>query len=257
MIKVMKLLLSLAFFIFSASTYAEFDAQETRTVMVAHVIDGDTFVTNRGEHVRMLGINTPEKSTGHRLESEPFALEARDYLKNFIKGKEVELRIGHHKQDKFKRTLAHVYHLKRATWLNERMVREGFAHVYSFPDNAGPHVETLLESEKIARENRKGLWSLMRWKILPAKESFPKSTIGHFHLVEGKIKNTADVKGRLYLNFGRDWRTDFTVEIPPHYRHKFKKARHYMGKKVRVRGVLKPVNGVMVTVTHPEQIEFL
>ena len=38
-------------------------------------------------------------------------------------------------------------------------------------------------------------------------------------------------------------------------KQKINPATYYKGKKLRVRGILKPVNGALITATHPEQLE--
>ena len=71
----------------------------------------------------------------------------------------------------------------------------------------------------------------------------------------------AKVKARVYLNFGPDWRTDFTVTLQAKARRLFRKAGleplSLEGREIRVRGWLKKFNGPMIEATHPEQIEVL
>ena len=45
-----------------------------------------------------------------------------------------------------------------------------------------------------------------------------------FQLVEGRVRAAAVVRGRGYLNFGPDWREDFTVSIAPRDRRRFEAA---------------------------------
>ena len=75
------------------------------------------------------------------------------------------------------------------------------------------------------------------------------------------MKAAAVVRGRGYLNFGDDWREDFTVSIGPRDRRRFETAgidiEDYEGRLVRVRGWVDSFNGPMIEATHPEQIEVL
>ncbi len=57
---------------------------------VARVIDGDTFVLSDSQHVRMLGINTPEIARLGKP-AEPFADSAAHFVKSLIEGKQVKL----------------------------------------------------------------------------------------------------------------------------------------------------------------------
>tara|TARA_A100001037_G_scaffold275659_1_gene274358 strand:+ start:595 stop:819 length:225 start_codon:yes stop_codon:yes gene_type:complete len=71
----------------------------------------------------------------------------------------------------------------------------------------------------------------------------------------------AVVRGRALLNFGENWKTDFTVSIAPRDWRRFIdagiSAADYRGLRIRVRDWLKSRNGPMIDVTHPEQIEIL
>ena len=66
---------------------------------------------------------------------------------------------------------------------------------------------------------------------------------------------------RIYLNFARDWRRDFTLSIDRKNEAAFAAAgidlRALAGKRVRVRGTLIWRNGPMIEADHPEQIELL
>ncbi len=82
-----------------------------------------------------------------------------------------------------------------------------------------------------------------------------------FQLVEGRVATAANVRGRVYLNFGEDWKTDFTVLAPSSVRRMFEKKGIDLallgGSVVRVRGWVKSWNGPMIELTHPEQLEIL
>ena len=79
--------------------------------------------------------------------------------------------------------------------------------------------------------------------------------------IEGRVLDAAVVRGRVYLNYGADWRSDFTVTLAPKVRRAFEAEgldpEAYEGRTLRVRGWLKSFNGPMIEVTHPEQIELL
>jgi len=72
----------------------------------------------------------------------------------------------------------------------------------------------------------------------------------------GLVLDVVVVKGRGYLNFGPDWRTDFTVAIAPADLRAFEAEGFDItaleGRFIRVRGWLKFFNGPMHDATHPE-----
>ena len=106
----------------------------------------------------------------------------------------------------------HLAHLQTSdgVWVQGRMLASGMARVYSFPDNRSL-VPELLTQETLARENTQGIWAHPFYAIRTPNEV--AALIGRFEVVEGLILHAADVKKRIYLNFGEDWRTDFTVSI--------------------------------------------
>lgn len=248
--------LSLALFIFmTGHAYSYEDTWKT----VDYIVDGDTFVADDGTYIRLLGINTPEVGR-HGDKGEPFANQARLMLTKLIFNQRVRLSFGERHKDRYNRLLAHIYK-EDGTWVNKILIQEGLAHVYSFPDNR-QHTKTLIKAENQARNKNKGLWAHPRWKIYKNVNDIPEKAIGQFNLYEGVVHHTTAVRDRVYLNFDSNWRTDFTVEIPKRFYELFKKSginiqKDYTGKKLQIRGVFKPVNGVLVTSTHPEQLTIL
>lgn len=98
---------------------------ESKTVNVERVIDGDTVVTSAGEHVRLLGINAPETSS-----HEPFSLEAKSYLESLVLNKSVRLEFTNERTDKYGRTLAYLF--LGLENVNVELVRNGFANYYFY-----------------------------------------------------------------------------------------------------------------------------
>jgi len=69
------------------------------------------------------------------------------------------------------------------------------------------------------------------------------------------------VRGITYINFGDDWKRDFTVAISSKYKVNFKgldwKFLSLENKWIRIRGQLRTYNGPYMELYFPEQIEFL
>ena len=130
--------------------------ENTQLTLVQRVVDGDTFVIESGEKVRLIGIDTPE--TVHpRKPVEPFGPEASEFTKKLLEGKQVELEFDVDKYDRYNRLLAYVY--VDGIFLNEELVRQGLAVISTFPPNV-KYVEIYEAAQKYARENRLGIWSL-------------------------------------------------------------------------------------------------
>lgn len=138
------------------------------------------------------------------------------------------------------------------------MLRHGLARVYSFRDNRALVTE-MLALEAAARALKRGIWSHPFYLIRRAEP--PDIPLDSFELVQGRVRAVAVVNGRAYLNFGPDWRRDFTATVRPADRRRFEREgvdlKALEDHTIRVRGWVRSYNGPMIEVTHPEQIEVL
>jgi len=187
---------------------------ESRWVEVGRILDGDTFVTRGGEHVRLLGINAPE--IAHESSpAQPFGYKATRALTRLIAGKSVHLEFDVQHKDDYGRTLAQIY-LQDGTWVNGVMVRLGMAHVYTFTPNlrwAGQ----LIALEAPVRHARLGIWGTRRFAVLDAGK-VGQAQLGQFRVVRGKVshisrKRFAFYLGRLHITVPRRYRAYF--DAPP------------------------------------------
>jgi micrococcal nuclease len=108
-------------------------------------------------------------------------------------------------------------------------------------------------AERDARRAKRGLWTTL--PILTPDNASEHS--GEFALVAGRVKSFYRSYDDLYLNFGADWKTDFTLRIPRREWKKFPTAETLVGKNIEARGILHDRNGPMITVLSPGQIEEL
>jgi endonuclease YncB( thermonuclease family) len=225
---------------------------------VGAVIDGDTVVLKGGDEVRLVGIQAPKLPLGRPSVTKwPLADAAKAALEALVRGREVTLAFGERRSDRHGRLLAHL--AVDGVWVQGEMLRQGLARVYTFADNRRLAAEMLaLEGE--AREARRGIWADKFYRVL-APVDLDTEELGTFQLVQGRVRKAAAVGRYVYLNFGDDYRTDFTAVIMPEARKLFgaggPDAAFYQGRLVRVRGWIDSFNGPMIEVTHPEQIEAL
>lgn len=226
--------------------------------LAVSIVDGDTLVLDGGVEVRLVGIQAPKLALGRPgFRAWPLAADAKGLLEKLTLGRSLRLSYGGRRIDRHGRLLAHLED-RRARWIQGEMLSAGLARVYSFADNRA-RVADMLALEGRARAARLGIWSDSYYRVLNATET-PKF-IDTFQIVEGRVVSAAVVRRRGYLNFGADWRLDFTVTVAPRDRRLFDRAglaiESYQGRLVRVRGWLKSFNGPMIEATHPEQIELL
>jgi endonuclease YncB( thermonuclease family) len=227
---------------------------------VARVVDGDTVVLDRAigtaMEVRLVGIQAPKLPLGRpNFPIWPLAGESKRALERLVLGRRVTLSFGGRRVDRHGRLLAHL-HAAGGAWIQGEMLRLGLARVYGFADNRAL-IPEMLALERQARAAGRGIWGHPFYAIrTPARTN---RDIGTFQIVEGTVVAAARVKGRIYLNFGADWRTDFTVTIGSKAQKLFRQAGvdplALEGRRLRVRGWLKRFNGPLIEATHPGQIE--
>ncbi|NQV85135.1 MAG: thermonuclease family protein [Rhodospirillales bacterium] len=232
---------------------------------IARVVDGDTVVletpVDGARQVRLVGLQAPKLPLGRKnFPVWPLATESKRALEELTLGRRVRLFFGGVQKDRHGRLLAHL-HTADGVWVQGEMLGRGMARVYSFPDNRAA-VADMLAFERAAREAGRGIWGHPFYGVRDAMDTKAVSRLaGTFQVVRGRVAKAARIKSRVYLNFGQNWRDDFTITIETSARRMFDKAGtdplSLQGKIVRVRGWLKKYNGPMIELSHPEQIEVI
>ncbi|GJL92593.1 hypothetical protein [Hyphococcus sp.] len=120
-------------------------------------------------------------------------------------------------------------------------------------------ITELLVLESGARLALRGVWALPAYHVFSADNA--SGAIGRFHLIEGRVKSAEKHGSRFYLNFGDDYRTDFTAGAASALYGKWLKAGMDLGElqnaRVRIRGYVGAINGPSIDLKHPLQIERL
>ncbi|MEM8840010.1 MAG: hypothetical protein AAGE89_18125, partial [Pseudomonadota bacterium] len=83
---------------------------------------------------------------------------------------------------------------------------------------------------------------------------------GEFAIIEGRVRAVHETNRAVFLNFGDDWKTDFSVILTPQLAAILEReAQSYGGfenLKVQVRGYLDIYYGPSLKVEHEGQVEF-
>lgn len=83
-------------------------------------------------------------------------------------------------------------------------------------------------------------------------------SIGRFTLLEGKVLHMSSNDRYTYLNFGRNWRTDFTIRIRQRLLGEGGlETEGLSGKIIRVRGFVQEARDPLIDITHLKQIEII
>ena len=232
---------------------------------VGRIIDGDSLMLESGLAVKLAAIEAPQAALRSQNRAAwPFASEAKAGLSAIIGGRDVQLFDGGETRDRYKRATAQLYPLtpdgKPDFWVQEELVRLGLARVYT---RAGQSVDSarLYAAERAAREAGRGIWSHEFYAVRNPDPNTLAQFVDSSQIVEGIILSAADVRGRIYLNFGVDYKTDFTITIAKKNVKSFAQAGVDLlaleGARVRVRGWIELINGPSIWANHPTQIEIL
>ena len=133
----------------------------TSDCVIARISDGDTIRCDGGLRVRLLLIDSPERS------QRPFGQAAALELGRLLPvGSRVRLETDVRALDRYGRTLAYVYDAK-GRLVNEEMLLAGYAVVAVYPPNV-KHVERFRAAARQAQRARRGLWATTAFECLPA-----------------------------------------------------------------------------------------
>lgn len=255
--------------------------------VVAEVRDGDTLVLDSGLRVTLTGIEAPYGEAA-------YAQEARATLTELTMGRPARLAYGGLRRQPTRAAdagsgdalpappetaLAQVFVQSeggRWIWVQQAMLKRGAAWARPRRDNLG-RADRILAAEAEARAAQAGLWALPDYRAGSVaqieQETLPDVSCfrGPYRIVEGVVREVAEMEARpardgrrasserVYLNFGEDYRTDFTIAVygedvsswtgPP--------FSSYEGKRVRARGHVVARNGPLMCADTPMQIEVL
>lgn len=136
---------------------------------ITYVYDGDTVKLNNGEHVRLIGIDTPESHDNPKLRRDVQRLHkdketilalgrrAAKYSDKLLADQDVRIVFDVEPRDKYKRLLAYVY-LLDGTFVNKKIICDGYAYPMTYPPNVR-HAKEFKQCFDEAREAKRGLWA--------------------------------------------------------------------------------------------------
>lgn len=227
---------------------------------VTEVIDPLTVQFQDGRLFSLTGLEIPDFNP---YNPGPVTQMAIRVLKDLLTGADTNIYQPEKKKDagltnRMGHQLAHLEKRENGAWVQGTLLSLGLARVKTERRNT-EMASQMLALEATARAGKIGLWALPEYKILSPLETIGKK--GSFQIVEGKVISTAMKNNRVYINFGDNWKDDFTVTIAPEFRTNFFKSKldplQLNGKTIRVRGWVEEYNGPFIEIDHPERIEVL
>ena len=136
----------------------------------------------------------------------------------------------------------------------------GGARVYPRAGDDPAALQKLLKLEVTARQARRGLWANPIFAVRDPDHA--AQLIDGYGIVEGRVLTANGIKGRIYLNFGADYKTDFTVQLAKSAAAQLQLLRKInwldlAHHTIRVRGWVERRGGAMITVTDASQLELV
>ncbi|WP_308910916.1 thermonuclease family protein [Pseudokordiimonas caeni] len=224
---------------------------------VAEVAGGDSLTLEDGTKVRLAQILAPRVAApGSPYEDWPHGREAKAALERLALGQPVSLHCESLRPDRHGALVAHI--VRGGEWLQARLVAGGDAFAFAGPGEKGT-APALLALADTARKAMTGLWALRAYAPRHADDA--GSVTGRFALIEGTVRKAARAGSTLYLNFGEDYRRDFTIEIPMRLAERMRTEGTdpltLASRAVRVTGFVDWKGGPHIALTHPGQLAIL
>jgi len=231
---------------------------EIAGTVVSRIEQNGVLISVDGLAIHLEGIRLPSA----RADRAPgmFTDQAFGMAIGLTRGRSVTLTAVPPKQDRYDRVRAQVFAASadNQVWVQKHLLELGLARVAIAPDRTECAAE-LYAAEEGAREAHRGLWSAPAYAVRTPENV--GGDVGTFQIVEGNVLNVTMSGGRAYLNFGADWKNDFTATISPDDMKTFDldgvDPRNYEGKTVRVRGLVEKLNGPNIEVANPQEVEVL
>jgi endonuclease YncB( thermonuclease family) len=232
----------------------------TRTV--ARVIDGETVALDDGTELRLIGALAPRAiDAGADPGMWPLEVAAQEELRALILGKSIELAFGGARTDRYGRLQAQAFSIEGEgrSWVQGRLLELGLARAVAQAGNRAC-ADELLRAERVARQERRGLWADAAYQIRSADSPHVLSRYrSTFQVVEGRIAGIAQVRGTIYVNFGANWRRAFAVSLRRGDRGLLGAhagdPKALEGKLARVRGWIEQRHGPMIDLSTAGLIE--
>ncbi len=215
---------------------------------VREVIDGDTLALADGRTVHVSGIEAAKSPDVDMAAARQVLIELLgDGIVSLTKDVAT---------DRYDRQHGSVF-LPGGASMAEAMVAAGWARVRQAPGEK-PCLAQLLRAEAAARVAGAGAWASRRFAIEPADSPSLRDRIGLYQLVEGRVQSVGHGRSYVFLDFGRDYRRDFTIMVPLAMAARFADPLDGLnGRRIRVRGVIEESGGPAIRLRDPAEIELL
>jgi endonuclease YncB( thermonuclease family) len=223
-------------------------APSGQKVDVREVVDGRTIVLADGRVVRLAGISLPAgERPGQQVRAALAALVEDGALTAAFSGATT---------DRYGRWHASFFD-EQGRPIAEVLVRMGLARV-ELLEGEPVCLASLLAAEDAARKAAAGSWDGTGFVVRKAVDASLLARSGLYEVVEGRVVSVGHGRGLVFLDFGRNYRRDFTIMVPLKLVEELPVAiDSLMGRRVRVRGVIEDSGGPAIRLERAGELEVL
>lgn len=204
---------------------------------VKRVIDGDTIILDNGDHVRYIGINSPEVG-------EPFYDEAKKRNSSLVEGKRVRLIVcPQEPRDKYGRLLAFIY--LDDMLVNKVLLAEGLARLFIIPPCGTEKELEFGKAEKAAKARGAGIWGgqgKIEAKALPIKPGEAIRNLDRYVKVKARVAGVRKTRDAVFIDLGRSGEDPLSIVI---FRKTMKEIEASGGDLMGLKGKTVTVYGVV------------
>ncbi|QBR71545.1 hypothetical protein CU048_09955 [Beijerinckiaceae bacterium] len=219
-----------------------------------------------GRLIKLAGVDPPRPTP----DDPALDTKTRDRLANWLSGHEIRFRAAEPNPDRWGRLIAFVFDMEpdqitpgpARMSVGEALLDAGLAR-YEPGAAARPCRSALLAAENGARAAGLGLWADPYYAVLAAsdRQSFAEKA-GTSVIVEGKVASVENRGSRAILTFGpRHGWDEFSVKILSRNIKAFdgagKGLSDFIGKTLRVRGLLDTHFGPHIEISNPDEVELI
>lgn len=118
-------------------------------------------------------------------------------------------------------------------------------------------IDGYFQAEDEARASGRGIWALPAYAVRDARDQ--RRAFG-FQIYRGAVRSTGENKGRIYFNFGDDFRRDVTATVTKGAFRRWRRKEplaFYAGEMVELRGIVERINGPSIELLHERQLRFV
>ncbi len=135
------------------------------SAIITKVVDGDTVYSDKGEKIRIIGINAPEID-----DKEPLSEESLDFAKRYLLNKKVYIENDVEVFDQYDRKLAYIWIDKPEDLSYENIknlnysamsLNKGLSRTYTFEPNV-KYKRDFKKAQKEARDLEIGMWKISK-----------------------------------------------------------------------------------------------